>query len=540
MRDWVRLPGRRGRTRLERARLGARGLWRRGVPARRGGVRAGRGHQPGGAAAGLDGAGPGGRARRQRPVPDRCRGHHRRLGAGAGHRRPGGGPGRGRARQPAWRARGDPRHGGVPAPHPLGRAHRAGRADPRPRPADERDADRLRRHLAGAVQHDLRPRRCRSGRQGDVARLRVRPAWRDHPGGPAQRLAVHRHRDPAGVLHRDHPQYQHRVPHRPDQRQRDRRIHRRGEHRRREHLAGARGRAVGRAAGPGRERGAGVGRAPGPALAPRVLAGPDVSRASGRLAARWAVIAAAVVLWQVWARRQGSSFFPPPSAIAARMYQQWFSGPAAHLFLTPDAAGNVLPSVGRIAAGLAIAVVAGGVAGVAIGRSVALSGYLDPLLQFARALPAVTLVPVFIALFPPGTEMEVATIAFGTVWPILLNTIDGARSVDPLQLETARAFRLPGWQRLTKLIIPATMPRFFAGLRLSVSLALVLMVFAELAGSSNGIGYEMNNAQSSFDMTWVWATIVLLALLGNLFNQLELAAEHRMLGWHRGARGRMP
>jgi ABC-type nitrate/sulfonate/bicarbonate transport system permease component len=124
------------------------------------------------------------------------------------------------------------------------------------------------------------------------------------------------------------------------------------------------------------------------------------------------VIAAGVGLWQVWARQQGSSFFPPPSAVAARMYRLWFSGPAAHLFLTRDAVGNVLPSLGRIAAGLAIAVVAGGAAGVAIGRSAALSGYLDPLLQFARALPAVTLVPVFIALFRLGAEMEVATIAF--------------------------------------------------------------------------------------------------------------------------------
>ncbi|HYB87102.1 MAG TPA: ABC transporter permease [Streptosporangiaceae bacterium] len=263
-------------------------------------------------------------------------------------------------------------------------------------------------------------------------------------------------------------------------------------------------------------------------------------RTTGHALGRWAVLAAAVGLWEVWARQQGSSFFPPPSAIAARMYDQWFSGPAAHLFLTHDAIGNVLPSLGRIAAGLAIAVAVGGVAGVAIGRSPVVAGYLDPLLQFARALPAVTLVPVFIALFRLGTEMEVATIAFGTVWPILLNTIDGARSVDPLQMETARAFRLPGPQRLTKLIIPATMPRFFAGLRLSVSLALVLMVFAELAGSSNGVGYEMNNAQSSFDMTWVWATIVLLALLGNALNLLEQAVEHRMLGWHRGARGRTP
>jgi ABC-type nitrate/sulfonate/bicarbonate transport system permease component len=77
--------------------------------------------------------------------------------------------------------------------------------------------------------------------------------------------------------------------------------------------------------------------------------------------------------------------------------------------------------------------------GVAIGRSRVVAGYLEPLLQFGRALPVVTLAPVFLALFKIGTQMEVATIAFGTIWPILLNTIDGAASVDPVQLETASA-----------------------------------------------------------------------------------------------------
>jgi ABC-type nitrate/sulfonate/bicarbonate transport system permease component len=86
------------------------------------------------------------------------------------------------------------------------------------------------------------------------------------------------------------------------------------------------------------------------------------------------------------------------------------------------------------------------------------------------------------------------------------------------------------------LIIPAALPKFFAGLRLSVSLALILMVFAELAGSSNGLGYEMNNAESSFDLTWLWSTLVLVAILGNLLNVLELAVEHRLLAWHRAAR----
>ena len=80
--------------------------------------------------------------------------------------------------------------------------------------------------------------------------------------------------------------------------------------------------------------------------------------------------------------------------------------------------------------------------GIALGRSPVVTSYLNPLLQFARALPVVTMAPVFIVLFKIGTQMEVATIAFGTVWPILLNTIDGAATVDPVQLETGRAFRL--------------------------------------------------------------------------------------------------
>jgi ABC-type nitrate/sulfonate/bicarbonate transport system permease component len=250
----------------------------------------------------------------------------------------------------------------------------------------------------------------------------------------------------------------------------------------------------------------------------------------------WVVLVLGVGLWQLWAAAHHSPFFPPPSAIVARMYHLWFSGPAGHVFLTGDATGNLLPSLGRIIGGLAIAAAVGVPVGIAIGRSAAVSGFLDPLLQFARALPPVALITVFIAIFKLGTQMEIAFIAFGTIWPILLNTIDGAKSVDPLQVETARVFALPARQRLTRLIVPAAMPRMFAGLKLSLSLALLLMVFSELVGSSNGIGYEMNNASNSFDLTGLWAGIVLLAILGIVLNGLLLAVERRVLRWHRGAR----
>jgi ABC-type nitrate/sulfonate/bicarbonate transport system permease component len=254
-----------------------------------------------------------------------------------------------------------------------------------------------------------------------------------------------------------------------------------------------------------------------------------------RIAARWGTLVVAVLVWQAWADWRHSAFFPAPSAILAQMYHLWFSGPASHLWLTSTAVGNVLPSLTRVGAGLGIGIVVGGPLGIAIGRSPALSGYVYPLVNFGRSLPTVALTAVFIVLFKIGTQMEVAYIAFGTVWPILLNTIDGARTVDPVQMETARVFRLSAGQRLTRLIVPATLPKFFAGLRLAVSLALVLMVIAELVGT-NGIGYEMNSASQNFDLTELWSGIVLLGILGYVLNAVVLGVEHYALAWHRGAR----
>jgi ABC-type nitrate/sulfonate/bicarbonate transport system permease component len=256
----------------------------------------------------------------------------------------------------------------------------------------------------------------------------------------------------------------------------------------------------------------------------------------GTFSARWLVLAAGCAAWQAWATWHHSPFFPPPSAIAARMYQLWFSGPAGHLLLTRAAIGNILPSLARVCAGLAIAVAMGVPLGIALGRSAAVSAYLEPILHFGRSLPAVAFVTVFTIIFSLGAQSEVSFIAFGVTWPILLNTIDGARSEDPLQAETARAVRLPlGW-RVTKLIVPATLPEFFAGLRISVSLSLVLMVVSELVGGSNGIGYQMNNASGDYDLTGLWAGIVLLGILGYALNAAVLGIEHHLLAWHRGAR----
>jgi ABC-type nitrate/sulfonate/bicarbonate transport system permease component len=271
--------------------------------------------------------------------------------------------------------------------------------------------------------------------------------------------------------------------------------------------------------------------------APRPAAGRTraVNRGLLVLTLRLLVLAAAVAAWQLATDAANSPYFLPPSAIVPAMYHQWFSGPASHLWLTPDATANLLPSIARMLVGWAVASFAGIVLGVAIGRVPLLADLTEPVVHFARAVPPPALVPVFLFVFNIGTPMELATIIFGVIWPVLINSIDGARHVHPGHLETARAFRIPPATRLFRIILPSAAPEILAGLRLSLALALVMMIVSEFVGSTNGIGREMLQDTSLFNVSGMWGVIVLLGLLGMLLNTAFSLLEHRVLAWQRTA-----
>jgi ABC-type nitrate/sulfonate/bicarbonate transport system permease component len=256
------------------------------------------------------------------------------------------------------------------------------------------------------------------------------------------------------------------------------------------------------------------------------------------MAIRWALGIAIVFLWQILAMRAGSIFFPPPTEIARRAVELWLSGPPSRLFLADDVFHDILPSLFRLLAGWSIAIACGVALGTLIGRSHQFAELLGPSLQFLRAIPGPALVPVFILLLGTETTMRIALIAFGSVWPVLLNTIEGTRTVDPVQLDTAMAFRLPRRALLWRIILPAAMPKIFAGMRISLALAVILMVVSELVASTNGIGYRIQNAQIMFLLTDMWCGIALLAVIGYALNRLFLKVEDRALNWHSGARGR--
>lgn len=263
-----------------------------------------------------------------------------------------------------------------------------------------------------------------------------------------------------------------------------------------------------------------------------------VLRALRFVAIRFGLGACLIALWQYFAMRAGSVFFPPPSQIATRAVELWFSGPASRVFLGDDVFHDVLPSLFRLLTGWGLAVILGIVFGTLIGRSQKVSQLLDPSLQFLRAIPGPALVPVFILLLGTESTMRIVLIAFGSIWPVLLNTIEGTRTVDPVQIDTALAFRLPRSARLLRIVLPAAMPKIFAGIRVSLALAVILMVVSELVASTNGIGYRILNSQIMFLLTDMWCGIVLLAIIGYTLNAMFLRVEHTVLSWHRGARGR--
>ncbi|MBK3644981.1 ABC transporter permease subunit [Streptomyces sp. MBT33] len=246
---------------------------------------------------------------------------------------------------------------------------------------------------------------------------------------------------------------------------------------------------------------------------------------------RLLVLLLTLAAWQSAARARGSVYFPPPSRIARRAHDLWFSGPVRHVFLTDAAVGNVLPSLGRMAAGFGIAAACGIGLGVAVGRSRWAYALCDPVLQFARAVPPPALVPVFVVVLDFGTPMQITAIAFSAVWPVLINTAEGVRNTDPLRLDVAAVLRLGPFERLRLLLLPSALPRIFAGLRLSLSLSLILMVFSELLpGTADGIGFTLTDAQSRSDLLTVWAALLLLGVLGYVLNTALLAVERRLLG----------
>ncbi|WP_162941801.1 ABC transporter permease [Desertimonas flava] len=244
------------------------------------------------------------------------------------------------------------------------------------------------------------------------------------------------------------------------------------------------------------------------------------------------LLAALLLLWQWAASRSTSLFFPPVSTIFSTVREEFFSGSVGTLFTTETFRENVFASLSRAGRGWLFALIIGTTVGVIVGMSRNVAFALTPLIRFLMSIPATVLLPLAVVLFGVTSSMNVFLIAFGSMWVILVNTMDGVRHIDETSLLTARSLHLSRWRTFFKVLLPGASPQIFSGIRISIGIGLILMVVSELFAAASGIGYYIVYAQRMFNYNQVWAGVFLLAIIGILVNLIAVTIERRVLRWH--------
>ncbi|WP_330261594.1 ABC transporter permease [Streptomyces sp. NBC_00539] len=239
---------------------------------------------------------------------------------------------------------------------------------------------------------------------------------------------------------------------------------------------------------------------------------------------RSAAIIALLVVWET-APRLGlvdATFLPPVSEVARAWWELLGDGQLAE---------HTRASLTRSFGGFAIAVVVAVPLGLLIGWYRPVAVLLGPLLEVFRNTAALALLPVFVLLLGIGETSKVSIVVYACVWPILLNTISAVGNADPTLVKLARSMDLSTPRLFQKVILPASVPAIFTGIRLAGAVSILVLVAAEMIGAKAGLGYLINASQFNFAIPQMYAGIVTISAIGVAFNQLLVTVERRLSLW---------
>lgn len=226
--------------------------------------------------------------------------------------------------------------------------------------------------------------------------------------------------------------------------------------------------------------------------------------------------------WAVQAGLIRRVLLPPPSVIGATLWDLLASG----AFVDP-----LLATLQLVFAGFAIGSLIGVLLGTAMGWWPAAFRLFEPLVELVRPVPKSALVPPLMLFLGIGFTMKVTSVALVVIFPVLLNTLQGVRGVDRVMLDAARTHGWGSAHTLRHLVLPAALPFVLAGMRISLGLALVLAVLAEMLAGEGGLGFLILDMQRSFLIRQMYAWLVILAVLGLVLNGIFAALERRALHW---------
>jgi ABC-type nitrate/sulfonate/bicarbonate transport system permease component len=232
------------------------------------------------------------------------------------------------------------------------------------------------------------------------------------------------------------------------------------------------------------------------------------------------------LLWEIVSRNKLISplYFPPISKDLAAFFRLMADGTLPL---------ELLRSFGRIFGGFFLAIGIMVPLGIAMGLFKPIYNLFEPLTELVRPLPAPALIPVVMLFLGIGEAMKVIVIAFACSFPILINTMDGVRSVEPTYVDTAKTFGRNRGEIILQVILPASLHQIFTGWRVALPIALIVDIVSEMVGALNGIGRFILVMQRSFDVPEMYAGIFLVALVGYALNALLGLLNTVVIGWHK-------
>ncbi|MDT2045270.1 MULTISPECIES: ABC transporter permease [Bacillaceae] len=236
------------------------------------------------------------------------------------------------------------------------------------------------------------------------------------------------------------------------------------------------------------------------------------------------------IVWQIIGSMGivSSTVLPTPLDIVIAFQQ---------LILTGELPSHLQVSIFRAALGFLVGAGLGLVFGIIVGFSSKTEAYMDPSIQMLRTVPHLAVAPLFILWFGFGEVSKVLLIAKGAFFPIYVNTFLGIRGVDSKLFDVARILQFSRWKQVTRLILPAALPSILLGIRLSLGIAWLGLVVAELMGSSEGIGYMIMDARQFSQTDIVFVGIIIFAVVGKLSDSFVRLLEKRLLKWRESYTG---
>lgn len=266
-----------------------------------------------------------------------------------------------------------------------------------------------------------------------------------------------------------------------------------------------------------------------PAVAPVPRAPSAARRAAGigrTGVRRSAAVVAFLLLWELGPQYLLESsravFLPPLHVVLEALWD---------LVRTGQLQEHLTASLTRSAIGFGLAVVVGVTVGIAVAWYGGLRELLTPLLELFRNTAALALLPVFTLLLGIGELSKVSIVAYAAFFPVLLNTVAGVRTVDPLLVRAARTLGLSNLQLFAKVVLPSAVPTIFTGIRMAGTASILVLIAAEMVGAKAGLGYLIVNAQSSFQIPQMYAGILTVSVFGLVVNTALVRLERRFSRW---------